>query len=61
MGDTARDGVEVIADLLVHAGADIELDQGPHGTPLFNACAFKTADVMKYLVRASALIMSRKG
>jgi hypothetical protein len=38
LGDTARDRVEVIADLLVYTGADIELDQGPYGTPLFNAC-----------------------
>ncbi len=38
----------------------MELDRGPYGTPLLNACAFGRLPMVKYLVRAGAKIISTK-
>jgi hypothetical protein len=61
VGDAAKDGQQNIVELFVRAGAKLELDRGAYGTPLFTACAFGRFQTVKYLVRAGAKIVSKKG
>lgn len=45
---------ENLIDMLLDAGADLELLGGDHGTPLLGACAAGRLDVVKTLVRKGA-------
>ncbi len=52
-------GVKAI-DMLLEAGAALELEGGHHGTPLMGACAFGRLEAVKTLVRKGALIAYEK-
>ena len=45
---------EKVIDMLLDAGADLELQGGDHGTPLMGACAAGRLGVVKALVRRGA-------
>ena len=45
---------EKCIDMLLEAGADLELEGGSHGTPLMAACATGRLEVVKALVRKGA-------
>lgn len=47
---------EKCIDMLLEAGADLELEGGNHGTPLMGACATGRLEVVKALVRKGAKI-----
>ena len=50
----ATKSAERCIDMLLEAGADIELEGGSHGTPLMGACATGRLEVVKALVRKGA-------
>ena len=50
----ATQPAERCIDMLLEAGADLELEGGNHGTPLMGACATGRLEVMKALVRKGA-------
>lgn len=52
--EAAMDGQIKIMDLLIRAGANIDLDGGPNGTPLTSACMHGRLGAVIYLVRAGA-------
>lgn len=47
-------------NMLLEAGADLELEGGHHGTPLMGACAFGRLEAVKTLVRSGARICYSK-
>ena len=50
----ATQPAEKIIDMLLDAGAELELEGGEHGTPLMGACAAGRLGVVKTLVRKGA-------
>jgi ankyrin repeat protein len=56
----ARLGNPPTMDLLIKMGAELELEGGPHGTPLLTACNQRVLSSVRYLIRRGANIFSRK-
>jgi len=56
----ARCGDRKMLDLLVHAGAELDLEGGPQSTPLLTACKEGRLSSVVHLVRMGAKVFSSK-